>query len=73
MVKSQWLAYVSPQTFIIPFCEYIQNLFLFFPVLGFELRAYTLSHFTSQPVFFFSFVMVFLKIGSLKLFALAGF
>jgi hypothetical protein len=39
---------------------------LFFLVLGFELRAYTLSHSTS-PFFGFS------EIGSHKLFAWAGF
>jgi hypothetical protein len=41
--------------------------FFFFAVLGFELRAYTLSH--SKPLF----VMGFLKIGSGKLFSQAGF
>jgi hypothetical protein len=49
----------------------IEQLFyfiLFFAVLGFELRAYTLSHSTS-PIF----VKVFFKIGSCKLFAWAGF
>jgi hypothetical protein len=37
-------------------------------ILGFELRAFTLSHSTS-PIF----VMGFFKIGSLKLFARSGF
>jgi hypothetical protein len=41
---------------------------LFFKVLGFELRAFTLSHSTS-PIF----VKGFFEIGSLKLFAWAGF
>jgi hypothetical protein len=42
--------------------------FFFFEVLGFELRAYTLSH-STRPFF----VMVFFKIGSHELFARAGF
>jgi hypothetical protein len=42
--------------------------FFFVAVLGFELRAYTLSYSTS-PIF----VKVFFKIGSHKLFARAGF
>jgi hypothetical protein len=42
-------------------------LFLFF-VLGFELRAYTLSHSTSLPFC----VLDFVEIGSLELFAWAG-
>jgi hypothetical protein len=42
--------------------------FFFFSVLGFELRAYTLSHFTS-PIF----VKGFFKIGSLELLTQAGF
>jgi hypothetical protein len=37
-------------------------------VLGFEVRAYTLSHSTSP-----FFVMEFFEIGSHELFALAGF
>uniref|UniRef100_A0A8C0WBV6 TRASH domain-containing protein n=1 Tax=Castor canadensis TaxID=51338 RepID=A0A8C0WBV6_CASCN len=40
----------------------------FFPILGFELRTYTSSHSTSP-----FFVMGFCKIGSLELFAQAGF
>jgi hypothetical protein len=46
------------------------NLLLFFiyiAVLGLELRGYTLSH---PPVLF---VMIFFEIGSLELFAQAGF
>jgi hypothetical protein len=39
----------------------------FFSVLGFELRAYTLSHLTAH------FVEGFFKIGSCALFAWAGF
>jgi hypothetical protein len=39
-------------------------------VLGFELRAYTLS---LQPLLQLFFVMGFFKIGSQKLFAWAGF
>jgi hypothetical protein len=39
-------------------------LFFFFAVLGFEFRAYTLSHATSL------FLMGFFKIGSPELFAL---
>jgi hypothetical protein len=44
--------------------------YFFFPlvVLGFELRAYTLSHSTSPLV-----VMSFFEIGSCELFAWAGF
>jgi hypothetical protein len=42
-------------------------LFTYFVVLGFELRAYTLSHSTSP-----FFVMGFFEIGSCKLFAWAG-
>jgi hypothetical protein len=42
--------------------------FFFFAVLGFELRAYTLSYSTS-PIF----VMAFFEIGSPELFAWAGF
>jgi hypothetical protein len=38
--------------------------FFFFMVLGLELRAYTLSHFTSP-----FFVIEFFEIGSQKLFA----
>jgi hypothetical protein len=41
---------------------------IFFAVLGFELRAYTLSHSTSS-----FFIMGFFEIGSQKLFAQAGF
>jgi hypothetical protein len=41
--------------------------FSFFVVLGLELRAYILSHSTNP------FVMDFFEIGSLELFALAGF
>jgi hypothetical protein len=41
---------------------------LFIAVLGFELRAFTLSHSTS-PIF----VKSFFKIGSQELFAQAGF
>jgi hypothetical protein len=37
-------------------------------VLGLELRAYTLSHSTNP-----FFVMGFLRVGTLKLFAQAGF
>jgi hypothetical protein len=45
------------------------SFFLFFPaVLGFECRAFTLSHSTSS-----FFVKSFFEIGSLELFALAGF
>jgi hypothetical protein len=46
---------------------------LFFPLveLGFELRAYTLSHSTSP--FFFFFVKDFFEIGSRELLAWAGF
>jgi hypothetical protein len=43
-------------------------IYLFSAVLGFELRAFTLSHSTS-PVF----VKGFLEIGSHNLFARAGF
>jgi hypothetical protein len=43
-------------------------LFIYFVVLGFELRAYTLSHSTSHFI-----VLVFFKIGSGELFAWAGF
>jgi hypothetical protein len=46
----------------------MQLFFSFFAVLGFELRASTLSHSTSP-----FFVMGFLEIGSHKLFAWAGF
>jgi hypothetical protein len=42
--------------------------FFFFEALGFEFRAYTLSHSTSH-----FFVKVFFKIGSHKLFVQAGF
>jgi hypothetical protein len=42
--------------------------FIFFSVLGFELRVYTLSHSTSH-----FFVVHFFKIGSFELFAQAGF
>jgi hypothetical protein len=45
--------------------------FFFFAVLGFELKAYTLSHSTSP--FFFFLVMSFFEIGSHKLFFRAGF
>jgi hypothetical protein len=41
----------------------------FFAVLGFELRAYTLSHSTSPPFFCDGFF----EIGSCKPFAWAGF
>jgi hypothetical protein len=40
----------------------------FFAVLGFELRTYTLSHFTSP-----FFVMNFFEIGSRELFERGGF
>jgi hypothetical protein len=43
-------------------------LFFFFPVLGLELRAYTLHHSTSHI-----FCEGFFEIGSLELFAQAGF
>jgi hypothetical protein len=43
---------------------------LLFVVLGFELRAYTLSHTTSHPSFFCE---GFFEIGSHELFAQAGF
>jgi hypothetical protein len=42
--------------------------FFFFVILGFELRAFTLSHYTS-PIF----VMGFFEVGSRELFAWAGF
>jgi hypothetical protein len=42
--------------------------FYIFAVLGLELRAYTLSHFTSH-----FFVMGFFEIGCAKLFAHVGF
>jgi hypothetical protein len=42
--------------------------FFFFPILGLELRAYTLRHSTSP-----FFVMGFFDIGSGELFAQAGF
>jgi hypothetical protein len=42
--------------------------FVFFAVLGFELRTYTLSH-SASPVFI---VLVFFKMGSHELFAWAG-
>jgi hypothetical protein len=42
--------------------------FIFFAVLGLELRAFTLSHSTSP-----SFVMGFFEIGSCELFVWAGF
>jgi uncharacterized membrane protein SirB2 len=52
-------------------------LFIYFVILGFELRAYTLSHSTSPLCFCFVCVCVcvmgFFKIGSHKLFAQAGF
>jgi hypothetical protein len=48
--------------------EMIITFWVFFPVLGFELRAYTLSHSTSP-----FFVLDVFKIGSCKLFAQAGF
>jgi hypothetical protein len=44
--------------------------YFIFPVLEFELRAYTLSHSTSPTPFF---VLDFFKIGSCKLFAWAAF
>jgi hypothetical protein len=47
----------------------IAHLFFFFCVLGFELRTYTLSHFTSH-IFMMGF---FSKIGSHELFVQAGF
>jgi hypothetical protein len=43
--------------------------FFFFTVLGFELRAFTVSHSTS-PIFVEGF---FFEIGSRELFAQAGF
>jgi hypothetical protein len=43
-------------------------LFIYLLVLGFELRAYTLSHSTS-PIF----AMGFFELGSQELFALTGF
>jgi Na+/proline symporter len=43
-------------------------LFIFLAVLGFELRAYTLSHSTSP-----FFVMGFFEIGSCELYPQAGF
>jgi hypothetical protein len=45
------------------------TLFFSFAVLGFELRAFTLSHSTS-PIFVMGF---FFKIGSPELFGWAGF
>jgi hypothetical protein len=53
----------GPSDFII----YI-SLSLFFVVMGFEFKAYTLSHSTSS-----FFVMGFFGIGSLELFAQDGF
>jgi hypothetical protein len=50
-----------------PFGEHIFFL-IFFLVLGFELKAYTLSHSTSP-----FFVMVFFELGSHKLFVWVGF
>jgi hypothetical protein len=50
--------------------------FFFFVVLGLELRAYILSHYTSPVlVLFVCLVLVlgFFKIGSQELFAQAGF
>jgi hypothetical protein len=44
------------------------NIPIFFVVLGFELRAFTLSHSTS-PIFFFFFVMGIFEIGSHELVA----
>jgi hypothetical protein len=46
----------------------MESLLFFLAVLGFELRAYTLSHSTSPM-----FVMGFLKTGSRKIFAQTGF
>jgi hypothetical protein len=46
----------------------MEFIFLFLAVLGFEIRAYTVSHSTSH-----FFVVGFLKIGFHKLFAQAGF
>jgi hypothetical protein len=46
--------------------------FFFFVVLGFELRAYTLSHYTSTRIPFLC-VMGFFEIVTLELFAQAGF
>jgi hypothetical protein len=43
------------------------SFFFFFAMLGFELRAYTLSHSTSSI-----FVIGFFEIGSHELFAQAG-
>jgi hypothetical protein len=53
-----------PRVFVVVLC----NLFNYFVVLGFELRAYTSNH-TTSPVF----VMSFFEIGSHELFALSGF
>jgi hypothetical protein len=51
------------------FCFFFFSFFFFFfVVLGFELRAHTLSHSTSP-----FFVMGFFEIGSCKLFPWAGF
>jgi hypothetical protein len=47
---------------------FVPVFFFFFAVLGFELRAYSLSHCTSPFI-----VMGFFEIGSLELFAWAGF
>jgi hypothetical protein len=49
-------------------CLILVNFPFYFTVLGFELRAYTLSHSTSL-----FFVMGFLETGSQELFARAGF
>jgi hypothetical protein len=60
-------AYYSVFTILHSHKEYKGSLF-YFAVLGFELRAYTLSHSTSH-----FFVKGFFEIGSRKLFAWSGF
>jgi hypothetical protein len=55
-------------TLLFNFHKILLLLLLFFVVLGFELRAYTLSHSTSLI-----FVVGIFEIGSHKLFAQAGF
>jgi hypothetical protein len=49
------------------FLSFFLYYFLFFAVLGFELKAYTLSHSISP------FCVKYFEIGSHKLFAWAGF
>jgi hypothetical protein len=55
-------------TLLFNFHKILLLLLLFFVVLGFELRAYTLSHSTSLI-----FVVGIFEIGSHKLFAQDGF